>query len=147
MEAIISYWQPVLAAVVFMAMDMLTGFAGALKMNEVISAKMREGLWHKAGFIGLIVLSIIYEVAAEVFNKAVALSGNGVEAVIPELPAVGTICLIVAAIEVVSICENLCVLNPRIARLPFIDRLKAHNPAAPDFTVGIEDDELDAESV
>lgn len=137
MDALLAHWQVVLVAVAMMAMDMLTGFGGALKQGVVMSGKMREGLWHKAGFCGLIVLTVAYEVGAKIINADVARSG--VEFAMPELPAVAVVCAIVALIEVVSILENLSALNPTIATLPFVDRIKAHNPAAPDATVGIED--------
>lgn len=136
MDALLAHWQVVLVAVFMMAMDMLTGFGGALKQGVVMSGKMREGLWHKAGFCGLIVLTIAYEVGAKIINADVARSGA--EFVMPELPAVATVCAIVALIEVVSILENLSALNPTIATLPFVDRIKAHDPAAADATVEAE---------
>ena len=137
MDALLAHWQVVLVAVAMMAMDMLTGFGGALKQGVVMSGKMREGLWHKAGFCGLIVLTIAYEVGAKIINADVARSGA--EFVMPELPAVAVVCAIVSLIEVVSILENLSAMNPTIAALPFVDRIKSHNPAAPDVTMGIED--------
>lgn len=135
MEALIEYWQPALMAVLMMAMDMLTGFAGALKAGEVMSGKMREGLWHKMGFFGLVALAILYEQAAAVINAAVDAAGVAAVAM-PELPAVAAVCGIVAAIEVVSILENLTALNPAIGRLPFVNRLKSHDPAAADGKKG-----------
>lgn len=141
MDALLAHWQVVLVAVFMMAMDMLTGFGGALKQGVVMSGKMREGLWHKAGFCGLIVLTIAYEVGAKIINADVARSGA--EFVMPELPAVATVCAIVALIEVVSILENLSALNPTIATLPFVDRIKAHDPAAADVTVEVEVEDLD----
>lgn len=139
MDAILANWQPALMAVLMMAMDMLTGFAGALKVGEVMSGKMREGLWHKAGFAGLILLTILYEYATAAINAAMEAAGAADTLVMPEIPAVAVVCGIVVLIEVVSILENLVALNPAIGRLPFVDRLKSHNPAAPDVTAGIED--------
>lgn len=139
MDALLAHWQVLLVAVAMMALDMLTGFAGAAKAGEIMSGKMREGLWHKAGFCGLIVLTIAYEVGAKIINAEVAQSMPGSDFAMPELPAVATVCAIIALIEVVSILENLSALNPVIASLPFVDRIKAHDPAAPDVTVGIEE--------
>ena len=56
----------------------------------------------------------------------------------PEIPAVGIMCAYIVLTEVVSVMENLCVLNPDIADLPFVGRLGVHNPEAPDVTVGVE---------
>ena len=140
MDALLAHWQVVLVAVAMMALDMLTGFGGALKQGVVMSGKMREGLWHKAGFCGLIVLTIAYEVGAKIINTDVAQSMPGSDFAMPELPAVAAVCAIIALIEVVSILENLSALNPVIASLPFVDRIKARAlPTAPDVTVGIED--------
>lgn len=139
MEQLLAYWQPVLAAVVMQAMDMLTGFAGAAKAGEIMSGKMREGLWHKAGFCGLILMTVVYEVAVGVINEALDMAGMTGAFAMPELPAVAVVCGIVVLIEVVSIVENLIVLNPAIGGLPFVDRLKSHDPAAADLTVAIDD--------
>ena len=44
----------------------------------------------------------------------------------PDLPAVGAVCTFVVATEIVSVLENLCALNPDIASLPVVKRLKPH---------------------
>ena len=68
MEELAIQWQPIVVASVMMILDIVTGFAGAAKNQTVESGKMREGLWHKAGFFGLIALAFIYEVAAVWMN-------------------------------------------------------------------------------
>lgn len=138
MDALLANWQPAFMAILMMAMDMLTGFAGALKTGEVMSGKMREGLWHKAGFAGLVVLAAVWEVGSAWLNAEV--SGMGVT--VPSIPAVGAVCTFVVATEAVSILENLCVLNPDIASLPIIKHLKPHSPEAPDAAVAEIDDVL-----
>lgn len=138
MDALLANWQPAFMAILMMAMDMLTGFAGALKTGEVMSGKMREGLWHKAGFAGLVVLAAVWEFGSAWLNAEV--SGMGVT--VPSIPAVGAVCTFVVATEAVSILENLCVLNPDIASLPIIKHLKPHSPEAPDAAVAEIDDVL-----
>ncbi|MEG0323687.1 MAG: phage holin family protein [Raoultibacter sp.] len=90
-----------------MLLDVVTGLAGAVKTSTVQSGKMREGLWHKAGFMGSIAMAYLLEYAA---------------AHIPEfginVPAVSAVCIFIIATEAVSIIENLCVLNPVIANSP-----------------------------
>ena len=108
MEGICIDWHPVAVAAAMMLIDIATGFAGAAKRGVIDSGALREGLWHKAGFCGLLVL-------------------------------VGIMCAYIVLTEVVSVMENLCVLNPDIADLPFVGRLGVHNPAAPDVTVGMDD--------
>lgn len=140
MEGIWIDWHPVAVAALLMLLDIGSGFVGAFRVGEVDSAKMRDGLWHKAGFCGLILLAAVYEVAAAWIDFEVASLGFGVA--VPELPAVGAVCVYIVVTELVSIIENLCVLNPDIERLPFVGRLKQHDPGAADLTVAIEDDDV-----
>lgn len=138
MEWIAIPWQPIVMIVALMVFDVATGFAGAAKEGVIESGKMREGLWHKAGFIGLVILATIWEVAVLWVNFDAVTKGAGI--IVPELPAVSGVCAFIAAIELISICENLCVLNPHIATLPFIKQLKAHDPANPSTTIGLVDE-------
>lgn len=129
-------WHPIAVAAVMMALDIATGFAGAAKDKAIESGKMREGLWHKAGFFGLVGLAAVWEIGSVWLNAEV----SGVGVAVPELPAVGAVCTFVVATEIVSILENLCVLNPDIASLPVVKHLKPHTPDAADLTVEIEDE-------
>lgn len=135
-------WQPIAVAVVMMALDILTGFAAATKNGTVESGKMREGLWHKAGFIGLILLAYIWEVGSVWINTETMAMGVS----IPELPAVGVICGFIVAIEIVSILENLASLNPEIASLPVVKQLKTHDPDRAEITVELEQPHDDVET-
>ena len=103
---------------------------------------MREGLWHKAGFIGLILLAYIWEVGSVWINTETAAMGVS----IPELPAVGVICGFIVAIEIVSILENLASLNPEIASLPVVKQLKTHDPDRAEITVELEKPHEDVET-
>lgn len=143
MEGIVIPWQPIALIAALMVLDIITGFLGAAKQGVVESGKMREGLWHKAGFLGLVVLAIVWEVAVLWINFDAAAKGAGV--IIPEIPATSVICAFIAVIELISICENLCVLNPVIASLPFIKQLKSHDPDAPDRTIGVIDESKPAD--
>lgn len=133
-------WQPIVVITALMVLDIITGFAGAVKDKVVASGKMREGLWHKAGFFGLVALAALYEVATAWLNLELAAS-MGIAA--PELPAVDAVCVFIAVTEFVSIIENLRVINPSIASLPGISALKAHDPDAADMTVEVEEEEVE----
>lgn len=95
-----------IAIVVLMVFDVVTGFAGAVKTGTVKSGKMREGLWHKAGFVGMVAMAYLLEFAASVADLGIS------------IPAVSGVCVWVVITEAVSIFENLCVLNPAIAQSP-----------------------------
>lgn len=89
-----------------MLLDVATGFAAALKTGTVKSGKMREGLWHKAGFVGMIAAGFLLEHGAAIADLGVG------------IPATAAACVWVVMTEAVSILENLCVLNPAIADSP-----------------------------
>lgn len=137
MEEIVIPWQPIVLMVVLMVLDIISGFAGAAKSGVVESGKMREGLWHKAGFIGLVILAIVWEIAVVWINFDAAAKGAGI--IIPVMPAVSGVCALIAIIELISIIENLCVLNPQIAQLPFVKKLKVHEPDAPYFSFEVDE--------
>lgn len=91
---------------VMIVLDVVVGFAGACKAGVVRSGKLREGLWHKAGFVGLIAVSYLIEYAANWADLGFA------------VPTVLATCVYVIVTELVSVCENLCVLNPELAHSP-----------------------------
>ena len=106
-------------ALVLMGMDILLGLAGAVKDRDVRSSKMREGLWHKAGSIGLIVLAYILEGAVDHVDLGLV------------FPGVLAVCAYIIVMEVGSCLENLVVLNPKLK----------HNPILQVFATREKDDE------
>lgn len=103
---------PVIAGLM-MVLDVIIGFAGAIKHKDVQSGKLREGLWHKAGFIGLIALAYVIQYAAQFVDLGF------------EVPTVIAVCAYVILTEIVSVFENLCVLNPVLVNSP-LGALFAH---------------------
>lgn len=91
---------------IFVLADLLSGFSAAVCLKNVSSDKLRLGLWHKSGFIGLIALAYGLEVAA----RHVDLGFN--------VPAVAMVCVYIIITEAASIFENLCILNPKITASP-----------------------------
>lgn len=96
----------VVIAVVAMVLDIITGFASAVKNKDLSSSKMREGLWHKAGFCGLLILAYLVQFA--MVHMELGLN----------FPAVDAVCIWIVVTEIVSIVENLCVINPSILNSP-----------------------------
>lgn len=98
----------VVIALLLMGLDILLGLAGAVKDHDVQSAKMREGLWHKCGSIGLIVLAYILEVAIDHVDLGIV------------FPGVIVVCAYIILMEVGSCLENLVVLNPELKNNPIM---------------------------
>lgn len=81
-------WQVILP-VAFSIADILTGFIQAIINKDVDSQKMRNGLWHKALLLIIILLGFVTSFA---FN----------------LPFISrSICIFIVIMETVSIAENL----------------------------------------
>lgn len=91
----------------FMLFDIVTGFAAAAKNGELDSKIMKSGLFHKAGFIGVIALGVLVEFAAAYG----AMEYADVNISVPLLPF---ICGYIIVTEIVSVLENLIKLNPEI---------------------------------
>lgn len=89
-----------------MLLDVMTGVAKGVAAGALDSQKMREGLWHKAGFVGLIALAYLLQFAQGFADLGV------------EIPTMAAVCVFVIATEAVSVVENLCELNPDIASSP-----------------------------
>lgn len=103
---------PILACAL-MGLDVVVGFAGAVKLKIVKSRKLRDGLWHKAGFVGLIALAYVIQYAAQFVDLGF------------EVPTVIAVCAFVILTEIVSVFENLCILNPTLVGSP-LGMLFAH---------------------
>lgn len=97
----------IIIACIFIVFDILTGIAGGIKEKALNSTALREGLWHKTGFIGLILLAYLLEVGSLYIDLDF------------EIPSITVICVYIIITECVSIFENLCILNPEIANSPF----------------------------
>lgn len=93
----------IIACLVMMVFDIITGFIAAWKNKDIQSTKMREGLFHKGTLILLIILAWL----CELFVMHVPELGITVPLVIPS-------CVIIFAMELVSITENAAEINPEL---------------------------------
>ena len=111
-------------ALVLMGLDILLGLAGAVKDKNFQSSLMREGLWHKCGSIGLIVLAYTLEVAVDHVDLGLV------------FPGVVVVCAYIIVMEVGSCLENLVALNPELSDNPIMKVLankeddESHNTPA-----------------
>ena len=113
---------------VMILLDVVVGFAGAVRNKDVQSAKLRDGLWHKAGFVGLIALAYIIQYATLYADLGF------------EIPTVMAVCVYVIVTEIVSVFENLCVLNPELVNSP-LGAIFAKTPKVEDAEDASEDGE------
>lgn len=94
----------------FILLDMLTGLCKAFKEKDYTSSVMREGLYHKFGSILCIVLAVLVDYAQGIVDLGVT------------IPVALSVCGYIILMEVGSIIENVCKINPQI--MP--DKLKAY---------------------
>lgn len=85
-----------------MAADVATGYLAALKNNVVSSSIMREGLFKKSGTMCVLLLALAIEHVGVLV---------GIDSTVC-LAVAGLVSAMIALMEVTSILENACVLNP-----------------------------------
>lgn len=95
-------FYPIIIALIFNALDLITGIITAVKNKDIKSAKLRDGLFKKIGIM------LCYFVAWLVDTQGARI---GFKIGISILPI---IILYVCTTELVSILENICKINPDI---------------------------------
>lgn len=103
----------------FMLADIVSGFIRAWHDNDLQSRALRNGLFHKAAFLGLIGVAQLTELAAD---KMPEIELN--------VPIVGAICAYIVLTELVSVLENLRDINPDIGGI--MNRFPAHPSDEPE---------------
>lgn len=94
----------------FILLDLITGLFKAFKNKEYTSSIMREGLYHKAGSVLCVLFGVLVDYAQTIVDLGVS------------VPITFTICGYIILMEIGSIIENVCAINPEI--LP--DKLKSY---------------------
>lgn len=86
--------------------DVIVGLVKAFALGNFSSSKMREGLWHKAGSVLLLLLAAGVTIACQYVQ------------IFPEEFAViyVPICAYLAIMEIGSILENIVEINPNLDR-------------------------------
>lgn len=91
-------------ACVFMLLDVVSGFVGALRNQSLNSTKMRDGIFNKSAL--LIVMFVAWLV--EFTMKNVPALGFDAPILLP-------ICVIIILMELTSIMENVAKISPALA--------------------------------
>lgn len=99
----------------FIAFDIATGFLKAIKNKCLNSSVLRNGLFHKLAEIFAVCGSWGLVYASKILNFGI------------DIPLVGAVTLYICIMEMVSIIENLCELNPNLYKLfkPYLEKLKS----------------------
>lgn len=92
----------IILALSFNLLDFITGFTKACKTKSLSSTKMREGIFHKFGFILLYVLSILMQYANTMLKLGFPIN------------LLYIVCTYVILTEIISIFENIGKINPQI---------------------------------
>ena len=95
-------FYPIIIALVFNFLDLTTGIITAVKNKDIQSAKLRDGLFKKVGFI------LCYFVAWLVDTHGAKIGFQFGVSILP------IIILYVCTTELVSILENICKINTDI---------------------------------
>ena len=94
----------------FILLDLLTGIIKAFKEKSYTSTLMREGLFHKCGSILCVVFAVLVDYAQTLLELGV------------NIPVAIAVCSYIVLMEIGSIIENVCIINPQI--MP--DKLKSY---------------------
>lgn len=89
-------------AFAFMVLDFFTGLTKAVATNSFSSTKMREGLFHKVALLLCMILGGLVDFAQKYLELGIA------------LPVAEAICVYICLMEIASIIENVCKINPEI---------------------------------
>lgn len=101
---------PLLIMLVFVALDVIFGLCKAFATHTFDSSKMRQGLWHKCALIGCELMAYCVEVVTQLMDfTAIGMPDDFV------LPIVGAVTGYIVVMELGSILESLCVINPELA--------------------------------
>ena len=99
----------------FIGFDIITGIVKALYTTGLNSTILRKGLFHKLSELLAVGGSGLLEYGTNYINLGV------------ELPLLNCVSVYVCVMELISIMENLAVVNPELNKLfkPFLEKLKA----------------------
>lgn len=99
---------------IFILFDIATGLLKALNQKDLNSTILRKGLYHKLSEVIAVAGSGLLEYGIQYINLGV------------DIPVLGVVSVYVCGMELVSIIENLCEINPTLYKLfkPYLTKLK-----------------------
>ena len=108
-------WSIVILVVAFICLDVVTGLLKAVYEKNLESECIRKGLIHKLGEIIAVVVAFLIE-----YSQTVILSINF------DIPIVNGVCIYIILMEILSVLENICVINPQLRKVfsPYLKKLR-----------------------
>ena len=100
-------WYLFVIPMMFEILDIITGFTAAVANKNVSSSAMREGLFHKLGFIFALILAALLQYASGLLDLGV------------EIPTLAAVAVFIILTEAISILENIAEMNPALANNGF----------------------------
>lgn len=91
-----------IVTMIFILIDILTGVLKAFHNGSFTSNKMREGLYHKASYMIIIIVSAVIEIASKDPEMKFTF----------DVPLINTTCIYIIFTDFMSILENLSQINP-----------------------------------
>lgn len=86
----------------FILLDMVTGLIKAFKEKAYTSSVMREGLFHKCGSVLCVAFGVLVDYTQTLVDIGVT------------VPVALSICVYIILMEIGSVIENICAINPTI---------------------------------
>ena len=98
----------------FIVFDVITGYIKALKNQNIDSTYLRKGLYSKLSEILAVIGSYFLNIGSKYINLGV------------EIPLLQGVAIYLCIMELVSIIENLCAVNPALEKLfgPYLEKIK-----------------------
>lgn len=105
-----------IAAGVLITLDVISGIVKGLYKKKLNSATMRKGFYRKLGEVLAVIVLLITENIGVQYDIGVLPSGVCI-----------AFCSYISIMEVISIVENICELNPKIKAFfePYLEKFKS----------------------
>lgn len=104
------YIYIIMCPVAFCLLDVLTGYAAAMRNGTLNSSVMRKGLWNKTAEILAILASVLTQMGVYVY-------GDSFLNVQLDIPIITIICGCLSLYELTSVVENIGKMNKDIAEI------------------------------
>ena len=106
--------KTLIVVLIFIAFDVITGICKAAYQGDINSTYLRQGLYHKLTEIFAVLMGTGLEYGARYIDLGINLHLTNI------------IATYICTMELISIIENICEINPGLAKLfkPYLEKLK-----------------------